>query len=573
MSHWLLLPLVWVIFDLTAMAQKPEFEAVIAGNEIPQNTTFRVEFVLRNATGSDFIPPDFGGIDFVGGPAMSTNMMSINGEVTQSQSWSYVLLARNQGQFTIGPATVVVGRKKLTTQPLKIRITPPREIPAEAKAQPKDRPIMLFAEVEGDTFYPGQQILLQYVLYTRENVQSASLLSKPDYQGFFMQPLRESSSGSFTQQKINGYDYAVRPISSIALYAHQSGRYVIDSMIVGLIVEAPGPPTQGFFRFRNLREVTVGSSPLPIQIFPLPANAPLTFTGAVGEYEIKTIVGETDISTDEALIFQLEITGDGDARRWDPPRIQSLEGFEIFEPKIISDRMLEANGGVLNRRTIEYQLLPQSPGTYRVQVPFTYFDPRQRTYVTVSSDTLDVMVRKGSGSGRTARVFGSEEHDYSLQPVHRHLPDRIWASPLHIGLAGLILCFTVFGLILRGKRKKDERIPQAERARSIAGRKAIESLDRLDQDKEAINSDARLQDGAFIFERFLAERFMIPTSELTGESLGARMTAESISTETMEKAAQLYRQCLAIRFGGFPADRALFLEECRDMIMALDKPA
>jgi hypothetical protein len=86
-------------------------------------------------------------------------------------------------------------------------------------------------------------------------------------------------------------------------------------------ISAPFSGIQGFFTMRRMENAKVASDPLQINVLPLPNNAPLTFHGAVGKYTLKTFPGAQAITTDDALTFQIELRGDGDSKRWDPPSV------------------------------------------------------------------------------------------------------------------------------------------------------------------------------------------------------------------------------------------------------------
>lgn len=78
--------------------------------------SFRVEFSL-NATPDDdsFEAPDFGAFDVLAGPAISQghSIQIINGAMTKNVNYTitYVLLAQDAGNITIGPASIKVDKK------------------------------------------------------------------------------------------------------------------------------------------------------------------------------------------------------------------------------------------------------------------------------------------------------------------------------------------------------------------------------------------------------------------------------------------------------------------------------
>jgi len=69
-----------------------------------------VKYIVENIAG-DFQPPKFGEITLVGGPNVSSSFSMINGEVTQSASYEYILRPEDLGDFVLDAAKVVTGEE------------------------------------------------------------------------------------------------------------------------------------------------------------------------------------------------------------------------------------------------------------------------------------------------------------------------------------------------------------------------------------------------------------------------------------------------------------------------------
>ncbi len=106
------------------VAQNPSFIASVDKNRVATGEQFEITFSLNgNGGGDNFHSPAFTDFLTVSGPNQSTNMQFINGSVSSSVSYSYVLQPKAEGKFTIGPATIEVGGKQLKTQPVNIEVT------------------------------------------------------------------------------------------------------------------------------------------------------------------------------------------------------------------------------------------------------------------------------------------------------------------------------------------------------------------------------------------------------------------------------------------------------------------
>ena len=557
----------------TLLSQSPVFTARISSTKVAQHTVFQVQFELQNATSNDFLPPSFQDFKVVGGPSVGSSTMIVNGAVSQSQSWSYSVLATKQGTFTIGPATVVAGRKKLFSKPVSIVVVAPEKANQQGSTSSSKDPVILKAELDASAYYPGQQIVLTYRLLFRENVQTVSKLAEDDYADFFVQNFGDFSREA-TFETVNGVQYTSRILKSLALFAHQSGTYTIDPMRMSVGINAPFPGNQGFFNMRRIQDVDVASEPLQVTILPLPDGAPASYTGAVGQYQMETHPGTTNITTDDAFKFDLVITGDGDSRRWDPPTLVDNGTFEIYEPKITEDKVFENSNRVSNIRTIAYQLIPSAPGDFKVYVPFSYFDPVRKEYLTITSDTISVHVTQGQNKPRSiSDVTADSTQVIQLMKVRTTwLQDRFWTSIPHLVLFGFILSGAVYAWWLDRKRKQDDKLSPVERLKAEAGSYARSQIDSLETSMNSLPSKSFFEKATEIYYKFLSDRFSIPASELDESRLPGYLEKAGVVDEAVQRATRFFAACLTVRYGGIPGgySQAEMLSESREVIGLLE---
>jgi hypothetical protein len=558
---------------LTALlkAQDPVFIARVSSKKVAQHSVVEVLFELQNAKGTDFRPPSFEGFTIVAGPSLGSSTMIINGVVNSSQSWSYSLLATKQGRMILDPATVVAGRRKLTTQSITIEVVKPSELNKGGDATASREPIHLRAETSADRFYPGQQIMLTYKILFRENIQTVNTLSEDDYAEFFVQPFSDFSHEA-TTEFIGGVPFTSRIVKSIALYAHQSGTYTIDPMVMNVGVNAPFPGNQGLFTMRRIMDVQVASEPLTITILPLPAPLPSQFSGAVGKYTLDIVPLTPSITTDEAFSFELIIKGDGDARRWDVPLPVASDSFELFDPKILEDRMVDDQGHIIHARKVLYQMIPPAPGAYTVYVPFIFFDPESGKYITMSSDSLTVEVRQGTGK-RPVITEADQTVDQSftlMKPGSVWFKDQFWFSLPHLLLFAFILSGTGYGLFKKARAQQEGRIPEAERLSAHAYEVAVRQLDELQKARSSYSDSTYVEKLTEIYHRFLMHRLKMPAGDLEELHLRRYLTETSLDQEGVQKVVSLFDRSLGFRYGGAPTGAAAdkLTAECRD-VMAL----
>lgn len=102
------------------LAQKTVEFTCHAPDSIAPNTAFQIRFELKNGQGKGLDILSWNGLELVNGPSTSSSFMSINGETTQSMSFTYTLIAKEEGTYFIPPATIYVNEKPQQTAGKKI---------------------------------------------------------------------------------------------------------------------------------------------------------------------------------------------------------------------------------------------------------------------------------------------------------------------------------------------------------------------------------------------------------------------------------------------------------------------
>jgi hypothetical protein len=101
----------WLLFfslclPLSMVAQKQaKISVEIASDTIGLNNTIEVAITVENAKVKRFNPPTFEGFK-VQGPSTSTSMSFVNGDMSQSTTYTFYLTPREKGAFKIGSASV-----------------------------------------------------------------------------------------------------------------------------------------------------------------------------------------------------------------------------------------------------------------------------------------------------------------------------------------------------------------------------------------------------------------------------------------------------------------------------------
>ncbi len=180
--------LVLLLLPFLAISQDIRFYAETDSRTIPLDGYFEVHFKVENAASDKIVPPDFHGFIVLGGPSYSSQTSIINGSVSRSSSVTYILQPQNTGTFQIGSATATVSGKKYTSQAITIEVTKAEATSGLSSRTQKGEEVFVQMEVDQKEPYVGQQVILDYVIYSRISVNSFNFNSESKYIGIYVKP-------------------------------------------------------------------------------------------------------------------------------------------------------------------------------------------------------------------------------------------------------------------------------------------------------------------------------------------------------------------------------------------------
>jgi hypothetical protein len=412
------------------LADGIKFTASASKTEVGTGEQFEITFSV-NGNGDDFRPPNINDFQILSGPNVSTSMESINGNTTVSTSYSYILMAAKEGEFTIAPATMVVNGRRLSTQPIKIKVIKGRPVPqnnAQQNNQTDNTPppntsdlsklLFIRAVVDKNNVYDGQQVTVSYRLYTRVGIDDSQPDKLPDLNGFWSEDVKRPQQVQWNTETYKGQQYKVADIKQSILFPEHDGNLTIDPLSMVFIVRQPVASRdimdQFFGSYRQVK-YKAQSAPVTIHVKPLPEEGkPGGFAGAVGKFTIDASIDKTEVKTNDAINYKVKITGSGNIKLFKPLTVNFPADFEKYDPKV-TDTVTEDIKGVSGSRIYNYLLIPRHQGDYTIEpLKFSYFNPNTGKYVTLESQPFHVKVNKGAAESNVTAFSGTEKEDLKI---------------------------------------------------------------------------------------------------------------------------------------------------------------
>ena len=325
------------------------------------------------------------------GRSRGSQTMRVNNQTTAELVYEYQLSPTVDGPLTIGAIKVTIDGTTYETDPITVEVHPggstratqqsPTLPPAEVSTELTGQPYFVEAEVDNRSPYVGEQV--HYIFRFYYSVPSGSpYYEKPDLTGFWV---LEDSKPSLSSRMVSGRRYAIEEINKV-LFPTIAGPRTIGPAVITI----PGGRTEPARR--------LSTTPVEIDVRPLPPGAPTDFSGAVGRFSISARTNGASGAVNEPLTLTVNLTGEGNFDLLPDPGWPDTPGWRTFDaaPKTIS----RIDDGVLiGRRTYERTLVPREAGDFTIPpVRFTYFDPSKDSYETISTDPIPVTVAKGTAA-------------------------------------------------------------------------------------------------------------------------------------------------------------------------------
>ena len=543
--------------NLNAQDDSISFEAILSKKSLGINENLRVDFKM-NKDGDNFTPPSFKGFTVVGGPNQSVSNMWVNGKRTFSKSYSYFLTPTKKGSLIIGQATIEIDDNIYKTLPVKISVS---ESVAVSK-DPNDptyvvnENLHLVAEISNTNPYLNEGISIVYKLFysPQINVTNVGEIETPEFENFWSQnikiPRLQIERGSF-----KGDNYNFVTWKKTVLYPQKSGKLDILPLSLDVSVDVP-TNRRDFFGNRIYNQVSkkVTAGKRSINVKALPGNAPESFNGAVGKFDIKLNTNKTELNASESLQAIVKISGKGNLKLFSPPSVQVPNSLEKYDPEY-NEKVSTSLAGMKGFISNTYTLVPQFQGKYPIRsVEFTFFNPQLNKYETINSEDIIINVLEGplsldENNINTINTQSSNNILPSINQLKFIKTDsdlvKINSKPFIYSLSFyLILIFPVLAILLLVIFFKSNNITSSKLKESKSRRANKLAKKYLsDARKNLENKDMFYVALEKALHNFLKSKLFIETSDYSKEKISKLLYSKDIEKESLELFIKLIENC------------------------------
>ncbi len=397
-----------------ANAQQPQISVELSNDNFSIDQAVRLTVTVNGTNRATIEIPEEEGLiitergttvegQIITGWGTNKLMQSINGEVSMSFSSSYIIQATKTGDYTIPPIKATVKGKQLSTEPINLKVVDPVSAPnnsSTANNQQKQSKLAFVRYIPAKTSgYVGELVPVTVKAYFRTRL---SELSIPVVQGtgvilepFNAKPLQQT-------EVIAGTTYTTFTWNT-TISGVKEGSFSLGMRLNATLLIQQARSQDPFFGrspFRSQifddffsnnfqsRPVVIETQPFTFDVKPLPtAGRPENFSGAIGNFAITAETSHQKAEVGEPVTLKIGISGQGNFDRVQCPVFPDKENFKTYQPTSDFD--------AANRTKIfERAVVPQTDKIEEIPAHnFTYFDPDQEQYVTITSAPLPLHVK------------------------------------------------------------------------------------------------------------------------------------------------------------------------------------
>ena len=572
--------------DVTFVASAPK--SVVLGQH------FRLTYTVNTTDAKEPVIADMPDFDILSGPNISTQQSysSVNGKTTSSVSvtFTYILLPKSEGEFTIQPAKINAKGKDITSNSLSIKVLP--EDKASSAAQNGDRrqggntsanisneDLFMRATLSKTKVYEQEAVLLTYKVYSAVNLTNLSFPT-PELKGFNIQEVELPQEKQFELEHYNGRNYNTIVWRQFVLFPQQSGKLEIPSLDFEAVVAVQNrrsvdPFEMMFSGFSGYVEVKklLKTKPLSLEVEKLPFGKPADYSGGVGEFTIGSTINNTKLKTNSEFTLKVIVKGTGNMRLLGNPQFELPTEFESYDPVIENNFRLTANG-FKGEKVYEYLITPKASGTYTIpSAHLSFFNTSTGSYETLKTQEYTVEVEKGSEAAVTlidntqinkekGKVLASDIRHIKYGDEGKAEKSIFFGSSRYMLSYAISLLLVLLFLVIYRKKVAENAntsLVRTKKANKVATRrlKVAKTLMKENKVNEFYDEILKAMWG------YTSDKLSIPMSQLSKENIASTLLSRGVSDELVTEFQEILSEGEFARYA--PGDKEAAMERLYTM--------
>jgi len=509
----------------------------------------QLKFTISFEGGSLRLPhlklPELPGFDIYSS-GTSQNVSIINGKITSTFEYNYVLVPKRAGKLKIPSLSINYKGKTYTTQPIEIEVIQGSPQP-QAKTKQRLVEKSFFAEQKFNktTCYIGEPVYYTFSFYADRMLARNPSVNLPDFSNF----ITEDFPPRNYQKIISGKRYFVSELK-IALIPIKEGTYRFPQ--ASLTIQEWSFPSffdEDFFSdfFGGGRSKTLTTQPLVLKVIPLPENGkPANYKGDIGNFKIKAKIDKRKLKVGEPVTLSIKIYGEGNISSISQPDFPVLPNFKQYE--VISSKKIKKENYVLaGEKTFQTILVPGISGELKIpSIKYSFFNPQKKKYQTLSTEEFSIKVFP-SPKEKKKTILSLKEISRDIRYLAEVKKLKKSSNSLDENfIEFLIAPWLLFFVFLAFKLKFFEKLlPKSYITRKSAFLKA-----KSEMDKKVVDNREFFERAEKVLKKFICDRMGIEKIDSIERTLSQKIPDKSF----VEKTVNFVKRLQTLRFSTTPVE-------------------
>lgn len=589
--------------ESTASAQPLRFELRVSPTKGTTSTTFvaTVHIEVPGLSGADnyWLPTmnDFSVVDTRLTRTTSVQVDPVKGrQLMTVETRVYILRPTRSGRLRVGPAKIEVKGTKHRTKIVNVEvtgsaggtITPATPVPPSGSSndptarggvgapgfQPPDPSgrgdMFLHAVADKTEVFVGEKVVVSWLLYTKTDDIKIEP-RPPRLSGLWAETLYDAAlCCRYFRDRVGGQSYLVAIVEKRAVFPTRPGRVEVSPYAADLTDRRP----------RSRRRFRASSSPVILNVKPLPAGAPAGFDPTyVGEYSASASIDRNSINAGEPTTLTLTVAGKGAIRRTTAPTLD-LPGFQFRAPRDFTEKV-DAKGNIVKgERRYRYWTVPRKGGRQVIpSIRIPYFNPSTKRYEVAETQPISLLVKGNPGAVAGGALSGRQNlvaKDIRLLREGNTIASRTTPSLYKRGWFWLLAMLPLIGFVgiiisdvVRGRRDRDAAGARMRGARGRARKQLRFAENHLKMNKP----DELYAELAGAIYQHIEARTGEPVRAMTRVELRDFLTDKGFDESTVSAVNTELENCDFARFASAGAgqdEMAAALRRTRELLKAIE---
>ena len=522
------------------------------------------------------------------GPFTSSSSQTtiINGKFEQVKefSYSFILSPKKEGDIVIESIQVNFENNIYQTKPITISVSKgktnkPNQGNQNTTTKPPENNTKFFAKISSPKrkLFVGENILLEYKIYASTyhirnlEITDYELPMSNDVWTELIEP--KNKQWKEKVEVINGIQYRVFTLKKEIVSPQKSGDITILPFEVKTVVN------RDFFN--RGKSKTLKSNSLKLKVRALPPNPPISFTGQIGRnYKLNVDVKKTLLKVDDPLDIHIEISGNGNLKQLDMPKLSLPQDLEKYPEETKSNIKVSENG-IYGKKKLHQLVIPRFHGEYKIPtISFSYFDLNSGKYKTLKHPETIITVEKTDKSSASNTInFEKPQQDevVTINDNIRHIKTETelfdFSSPI-FGTAyywGLLASSPVILLLFLVFFSNKEKFTNSEKTLL----KQINKQTQVQLSKAEVNFSSNSLDQFYkeiysLWISLISKKYSIDMAELNRSSIYQVLEKNKVNPDIIRSIDEILTKCEMAQYSPLSSDDAdICLSKTKELVQNL----